>query len=104
MATNGTDAGLVTSSNSSWSKEAIIGLATIFIMILLSGLRVICKHWSKGASSIRFQTRWFNDNRNDTELVPLQRAYSNTGWIDIVDVRRYQQENYTSISPYVTFN
>jgi hypothetical protein len=33
-----------TGKNSQWSKEAIVALISVFIMVLLSGIGLACKH------------------------------------------------------------
>jgi hypothetical protein len=42
-----------------WSKEAIVALATIFIMVLLSGLRLLWKH-SLGQWAVIRRPRWLS--------------------------------------------
>jgi hypothetical protein len=41
-----------------WSKEAIVALATIFIMVLLSGLGFVWKH-SLGTWAVIRRPSWF---------------------------------------------
>ncbi|KAH7081816.1 hypothetical protein BKA63DRAFT_405404 [Paraphoma chrysanthemicola] len=79
-----------------WSKEAIVALVTVFVMVLFSSLGMIWKHrsilWSlsllrPGRQNVPFQ---------DVELVS-QHAFAYTDWVDMTAARKYQQETYTSL-------
>ncbi|KAF2819513.1 hypothetical protein CC86DRAFT_412821 [Ophiobolus disseminans] len=98
MAANGTFDDPVTNINPSWPKDAIIALATIFIMVILSCLRLLCKYPSRALSLSYIWRRRPSMIAEDLELAPLQSVSSSScGWVDIEDVRRYQQRTYTSI-------
>jgi hypothetical protein len=101
------------SPSPSWSKESIIALATIFIMIFLSALGFMVKHRLRKLVSSRLGQRWscmvaqgihakhWRRSRRlttlpDIELAPMSRVAISSSWVDMADVRRYQQETYTS--------
>ncbi|KAF1848194.1 uncharacterized protein K460DRAFT_308170 [Cucurbitaria berberidis CBS 394.84] len=94
MASNGTNILPASNTSPSWSKEAIFALATMFIMLMLSSIGLICKHQRR---SIFQSFRWLNAIPHDEELAVIRQSPHSSGWVDILRVRQYQQESYTSI-------
>jgi hypothetical protein len=114
MLTNtGTYAVPDSSASTSWSRESIIALATIFVMVFLSCLGFILKHRLRKLTSSRLGQRWscmvaqgihtkhWHRSRRltthtDIELAPISHVAISSSWVDMADVRRYQQKTYTS--------
>jgi hypothetical protein len=101
-----------TRAGASWSKESIIALATIFIMISISALGFIMKHRLRTFISLRLGQRESCMAARgthakhcrihprlmaliDIELLPMSRVMTASDWVDMANVRRYQQETYT---------
>jgi hypothetical protein len=96
-----------------WSRESIIALATIFVMIFLSSLGFMLKHrlrklmlsclgqrWPYKVAQGIHAKHWHRSRRlttlTDIELAPISHVAISLNWVDMADVRRYQQETYTS--------
>jgi hypothetical protein len=96
-----------------WSKESIIALATIFVMLFVSSLGFMMKHRLTKLTSSRRGRRWTymvaqgmhvkHRRRSlrlrtitDIELAPVSQTAISSNWVVMADVRRYQQETYTS--------
>ncbi|KAF1832412.1 hypothetical protein BDW02DRAFT_581252 [Decorospora gaudefroyi] len=94
MSANSTSMFVASPRNPLWSKEAILALVAIFVMVILSSIGVFCKHRSKYWKLVCFQSRRQKSHLDDEELATIRPK---TCWNDIEDVRRYQQESYTSI-------
>ncbi|KAH6839874.1 hypothetical protein B0T12DRAFT_36655 [Alternaria alternata] len=95
MPANLTHAVTTTETDESWSKEAILAMTSLLVMVLLSGMGMICKSRMKGSGFWRH--RWGSMPTNDQELVIVRTRSNTIDWVDIADVRRYQQNTYTSI-------
>ncbi|KAF7670665.1 hypothetical protein GT037_011244 [Alternaria burnsii] len=65
-------------------------------MLLLLGMGMVCKSRMKGSDFWRH--KWGRIPTNDQELVIVRTRSNTTNWVDIADVRRYQQKTYTSDS------
>ncbi|KAH7081817.1 hypothetical protein BKA63DRAFT_219908 [Paraphoma chrysanthemicola] len=87
---------LVPNPNRSWSKEAIFALASIFVMVILSGAGLLYKYWHATwlflITKIHIQTL-----RRDEEIVLARYNHRSTGWVNIDVVRQSQQRTYTSM-------
>ncbi|KAF7670666.1 hypothetical protein GT037_011245 [Alternaria burnsii] len=63
-------------------------------MVLLSSMGIACKSLMK-TSNFRMRYRWWR--MDDEELATDRLRSTNRGWVGIADVRRYQQDTYTSM-------
>ncbi|KAH7350293.1 hypothetical protein BKA66DRAFT_431365 [Pyrenochaeta sp. MPI-SDFR-AT-0127] len=85
-------------SNSSWSKESIVALATIFIMLLLSSIGLICKYHQTPISFRVWSLKRYIELMVEGDQLPeVHRPANGLHWVDMADVRRYQQETYSSL-------
>lgn len=107
----------VSASDSGWSKEALLSLLAILVMIILSSLSLA---WKNGllqkARSVRskfWKTKNYDMARKFTETYSLNAnklleaidvecaACSCSGdthtWVELKAARRHQQETYTSL-------
>ncbi|OAL44910.1 hypothetical protein IQ07DRAFT_226176 [Pyrenochaeta sp. DS3sAY3a] len=89
-------------SDRGWSKEAILALTTIFIMILLSSMGVFFKYRTifilRYASyfPLHFGSKWPVKRQDEEAAIPLQND-NPLVWGNMQDARRYQQEAYTQV-------
>ncbi|RII18041.1 hypothetical protein CUC08_Gglean002129 [Alternaria sp. MG1] len=49
MSANLTSPSATTETDRSWSKEAILAIVSLFVMLLLSGMGMVCKSRMKGS-------------------------------------------------------
>ncbi|KAH7081815.1 hypothetical protein BKA63DRAFT_219893 [Paraphoma chrysanthemicola] len=78
----------------SWSTEARIGMATIFVMIILSTFGICVKHPKSVSLLLGVVQSWA---KVEAVALPTTRSsFENSSWVSMADVRRYQQETYTS--------
>ncbi|KAH3919817.1 hypothetical protein HBH56_019170 [Parastagonospora nodorum] len=83
---------------SAWAKEAIIACTTLILMAALPGLKKSYR-WTARRLNIAHPRLWRTRREAvdvDTELLPLQSLSDHKGWAGMADVRRYQQDTYTS--------
>lgn len=76
----------------SWTLEASFALAALILTLMLSGLGLVLKY-RKGTSPLGKDTllqMFVEDSESGVRYYKLQ-------WVDIADVRRYQQATYTSM-------
>ncbi|OAG14892.1 hypothetical protein CC77DRAFT_502093 [Alternaria alternata] len=96
MAANLTQITTTAKDGQPWSREAIFALVSIFIMVLLSSIGLACKHCLKSPNRWTV-SRWRRLLMNNEELARIHVRPTMSGWVDIVNVRQYQQDTYTSL-------
>ncbi|KAF2819511.1 hypothetical protein CC86DRAFT_387929 [Ophiobolus disseminans] len=84
----------IPNSSPSWSKEAIISLATIFIMMLFSSFGLFLKRRRRLSTYAPGSIGAFPE---DLEMVTLPSYARKINWVDIADARRFQQHSYTTM-------
>ncbi|RMZ72068.1 hypothetical protein GMOD_00007059 [Pyrenophora seminiperda CCB06] len=65
-------------------------------MLLLSGIGMVCKHRIKPLNQYYMWYGWRRQSVKDEEIALDHRRSSGYDWVAITDVRRDQQERYTS--------
>ncbi|OAK94777.1 hypothetical protein IQ06DRAFT_340346 [Phaeosphaeriaceae sp. SRC1lsM3a] len=86
------DSPLAFTNNATWSKEAIIAFATIFVMVFLSSLGIVCKY----RTPIRRLVMRLFSRLIGRDKERLLFAYRRSHWAELGVVRESQQRTYTS--------
>ncbi|OAL44911.1 hypothetical protein IQ07DRAFT_226061 [Pyrenochaeta sp. DS3sAY3a] len=96
MASNSTSSTL--HIDRSWTNEAIIALASILVMIILSGLGIACSFYQYSRLS-KHQLKWRPTINVDEEVALESRNGSSaiSTWGNIDDLRHHQQEANTRV-------